>query len=58
MRFLEVVVVLAIKKFEQRHPKLTSRERGKINSQTCMYLFMKASCTVLSGVRLHEEPLT
>ena len=58
MRFLEVVVVLAIKEFEQRHPKLTSRERGKINSQTCMYLFMKASRTVLSGVRLHEEPLT
>ena len=58
MRFLEVVVVLAIKEFEQRHPKVTSRERGKINSQTRMYLFMKASRTVLSGVRLHEEPLT
>ena len=58
MRFLEVVVVLAIKEFEQRHPKLTSRERGKINSQTRMYLFMKVSRTVLSGVRLHEEPLT
>ena len=50
--------MLAIKEFEQRRPKLTSRERGKINSQTCMYLFMKASRTVLSGVRLHEEPLT
>ena len=40
MRFLEVVVALAIKKFEQRRPKLTSRERRKINSRTHMYLFM------------------
>ena len=58
MRFLEVVVALAIREFEQRRPKLTSRERRKINSRTCMYLFMKASRVVLRGVRLREEPLT
>ena len=40
MRFLEVVVALAVKEFEQRRPKLTSRERRKINSRTDMYLFM------------------
>ena len=55
MRFLEVVVALAIKEFEQRRPKLTSRERRKINSRTCMYLFMKASRVVLRGIRLREE---
>ena len=53
MRFLEVVVVLAIKEFEQRHPKLMSQERGKINSLTRMYLFMKASRIVLSYTRNH-----
>ena len=58
MRFLEVVVALAIREFEQRRPKLTSRERRKINSRTCMYLFMKASRVVLRGVRLRENPLT
>ena len=58
VRFLEVVVALAIKEFEQRRPKLTSRERRKINSRTCMYLFMKASRVVLRGVRLRENPLT
>ena len=58
MRFLEVVVALAIKEFEQRRPKLTSRERRKINSRTHMYLFMKASRVVLRGVRFREEPLT
>ena len=52
VRFLEVVVALAIK--EQRRPKLTSRERRKIN----WYLFMKASSVVLRGVRLREQPLT
>ena len=36
VRFLEVVVALAIREFEQRRPKLTSRERRKINSRTCM----------------------
>ena len=55
LRFLEVVVALAIREFEQRRPKLTSRERRKINSRTCMYLFMKASRVVLRGVRLREE---
>ena len=34
--FLEVVVALAVKEFEQRLPKLTSRERRKINSRTHM----------------------
>ena len=58
MRFLEVVVALAIKEFEQRLPKLTSRIRRKINSRTHMYLFMKASRVVLRGVRLREKPLT
>ena len=58
MRFLEVVVALAIREFEHRRPKLTSRERRKMNSQTRMYLFMKASQVVLRGVRLREEPLT
>ena len=52
MRFLEVVVALAVKEFEQRRPKLTSRERRKINSRTCMYLFMKASRVMFRGVRL------
>ena len=58
MRFLGVVVALAIKEFEQRRPKLTSRERRKINPQTRMYLFTKASSVVLRGVWLREEPLT
>ena len=58
MRFLGVVVALAIKEFEQRRPKLTSRERRKVNPQTRMYLFMKASRVVLRGVWLREEPLT
>ena len=30
MRFLQVVVALAIKEFEQRRPKLTSRERRRL----------------------------
>ena len=42
VRFLEVVVALAIREFEQRLPKFTSRKRRKINSRTLMYLFMKA----------------
>ena len=58
MRFLEVVVRLAIEEFEQMCPKLTYRERRKINSWAHMYLFMKASRFVLRGVRLREEPLT
>ena len=47
VRFLEVVVALAIKEFEQRHPELTSWERWKINSLTHIYLFMKVSHIVL-----------
>ena len=48
MRFLNVVAA---------RPKLTSPERRKINFQTRIYLFMKASHIVLRGVRLREEPL-
>ena len=58
VRFLEVVVVLAIKEFEQRRPKFTSRKRRKINSETHTYLLMKASRVVLRGVWFREEPLT
>ena len=58
VRFLEVVVALAIREFEHKRRKLISRERRKINSRTCMYLFMKASRVVLRGVRLRENPLT
>ena len=50
MRFLEVVVALAIKEFEQRRPKLTSRKRRTINSRTHVYLFMKVSRVVLRDV--------
>ena len=55
VRFLEVVVALAICEFQHRRLKLTSRERRKINSRTHLYLFMKASRVVLRGVRLREE---
>ena len=41
--------------FQHTRPKLTSRERRKINSRTHLYLFMKASRVVLRGVRLREE---
>ena len=58
VRFLEVVVALAIKEFEQRRSKLTSRRRRKIYSQTLMYFFMKVSRVVLRGVWFREEPLT
>ena len=58
MRFLEVIVALAIKEFEQRRPKLKSRKRRKIHSRTHTYLFMKASRVVLCGVWFREEPLT
>ena len=37
VRFLEVVVALVIKEFEQRRPKLTSGERRKINSRTRVF---------------------
>ena len=58
VRFLEVDVALAIREFEQRRPKLTSRERRKIDSRTRMYLFMKTSRVVLRGVWFREGPLT
>ena len=50
--------MLAIREFEQRRPKLKYPARRKIHSQKCTYLFMKASCVVLRGVRLREVPLT
>ena len=53
VRFLEVVIALAIRQFEHRRPKLTSRERRKINSWTSMCLFIKVSRVVL-----REEPST
>ena len=55
MRFLEVSVALAIREFEHWSLKLTSRERRKINSRTCTFLFMKASRVVLRGVGLRME---
>ena len=58
VRFLEVVVALSIREFEHWRPKLTSRERRKINSWTCMYLLMKVSLVVLRGVRLREKSQT
>ena len=58
LRFLEVVVALTIKEFEQRRPKLISRKRREINSRTHMYLFMKASRVVSRGVWFREKPLT
>ena len=58
VRFLEVVIALAIRQFEHRRPKLTSRERRKINSRTRMCLFMKASRVVLRAFRLRKEPLS
>ena len=56
--FLRLFVALAIKEFEQRRPKLTSRKRRRINSQTHMYLFMKESWVVLRLVWFREKPLT
>ena len=56
VRFLEVVVTLAIREFEHRRPKLTSRERRKIYSWKDMYLSRKASRVVLRDVRLREKP--
>ena len=58
MRFFEVVIALAIREFEHRRPKLTSRERRNIISRTRMCLFMKASRVVLRAVRLRKEPLS
>ena len=43
MRFLEVVVALAIRNFEHRRPKLTSRERRKTNSRTRIHLIVDES---------------
>ena len=40
MRFLEVVVALAIKEFEQRRPKLTSRKDERL---------------ILGHIRTHES---
>ena len=43
MRFLEVVVALAIRNFEHRRPKLKSRERRKTNSRTRIHLIVDES---------------
>ena len=43
MSFLEVVVALAIKEFEQRRSKLTSRKRRKVISRT--HVFFHESVT-------------
>ena len=53
VRFLEVVVTLAIREFEHERPNPTSRERRKINSRTRMYLYVL--CYAVS-LRLREEP--
>ena len=58
MRFLEVVVALVIREFQLRRPKLTSRDRRKINFRTRIYLLMKEARVVLHGAGLREEPLT
>ena len=44
VRFLEVVVALAVKEFERRCPKLTSRKIRKINSWT--HVFIHESVTL------------
>lgn len=43
MNFLELFVALVSRKFEHRRPKLSARERRKINSRKHMYLFIKVS---------------
>ena len=43
VRFIEVDVALAVRKFEYERPKLTSRERWNINSWTHMYLSVAVS---------------
>ena len=58
MRFLEVVVALAIKEFEQRRPKLTSRERRKINSRTHKVFIHESVTRCVTRCWLREEPLT
>ena len=45
-------MALVIREFQHSRPKLTSRERRKINSRTRMYLLMKVSRVVLRGVGL------
>ena len=44
MRFLEVVVALAVRDFEHRRPKL-ARERRKTNSRTPIHLIIDESIT-------------
>ena len=55
VRFLEVVVTLAIREFEHGRPKLTSRERRKINSSTRMYLSIIPHNTTRDAFRLRED---
>ena len=54
MRFLEVVVALAIKEFEQRRPKLTSRKRRKINSRTHVFIYESVTSCVTRCLVLRE----
>ena len=49
VRFLEVVVALAIKEFEQRRTKLTSRKRRKINSRTHVFIHESVTRLVSRG---------
>ena len=44
MRFLEVVVALAVRDFEHRRPKL-AREKRKTNSRTPIHLIIDESIT-------------
>ena len=54
VRFLEVVVALAIKEFEQRRPKLTSRKRRKINSRTHVFIYESVTRCVTRCLVLRE----
>ena len=57
MRFLEVVVALAIKEFEQRRPKLTSRKGRRINSRTHVFIH-KSVTRCVTWCWFRESPLT
>ena len=52
MRFLEVVVALAIKESEQKSSKLTFRERRKINSWELLHHGRRAGKEEKSEIRV------
>ena len=54
--FLRLLLCLQLRSLSRGVP--SSRRRQKINSQTHLYLFIKASCIVLHSIRLCKEPLT